>query len=410
MSLHTEHLNQHKMNRVFKAIVETNLPVDMFLTNILSKSFIETNNISLSDLLSNLEKNTFAMNEAWWNPFSWFTKKQAARPAARPEPKEEPVYNYPSVSTGKTSYIGRTPAEARAMAGHGEGRKLAGGAEGEKAVKDAIKSFLLGKDGSVDEFVAKLHMPNASINKIAMVKHLAKALVKFLDKYEFKYDVITDKAAKDKFKSEHEQLMNKMESRLLSSALGFAGDVVADFDKFSGAQQSSLYNKISAMAEGKFKPEDISRIEMSGHSQESVSKVAKKALDAIETKKGMGKIGDTAPETKTEVPAPEEKDLGPEPVDLSGKKSKSPQRDAEAALRKQKLGSMGSLEDYFRFFRFKKGEEMHQVENEAELMDAIKNKKLNKIAVISQLRSAAEKAAPKVASDLNRVADQIKAM
>lgn len=407
MSLHVEYMNQHRMNRVLKVATESNLPLDTFVVDVISKSLTECKTNSLSELLAIMEKNSTSMNEAWWNPFSWFKKKKsAAKSSSAPAtPREEPVYDLPSYTKGGTSYIGRTPQEARGLYGQVKGKELAGGEAAEKAVKDTIKSFLIGKDGTAEDLVAKLNISDASPNRVAMVKHLAKALVKFLDNFEFKYNVISDPAFKEKFRLEHEALMSKMESRQLSAALGFAGDVVADFDKFTGPQQSNLYNKISAMAEGKFKSEDTSRIQMAGYSPESVTRIAKKALAAIEAKKGMG--GMTADKGETQATTTPEEDMGPTPVDLSGKKSKNPKGEAEKALKKQKLGSMGSLEDYFRYFRFKKGGVMQQVENEAELFDAIKNKKLNKIAVLAQLRSAAENSPAKLASDLTRVADAV---
>lgn len=412
MSLQTESLNNHKMSRVLRVIEESRILPEEFIEFIFVPTFLESRSDDVGNFLSNLERKVFNTNEAWYDRlFNLFRRKKTPVDDIVPTTSRE---------YGGKSYLGRTAGEAESMVSHARGRDLAGGQAGELVIKNMMKQFLFGKDGNIENLLAKIHMPNLSPNKISMLKSLARGLNKFIDGYEFKYTIASSEEQKQKMISQHKNVLSKMASKQLADVLGFAGDIIADFDKFSAGQQSGLYSRLQNIASGKLSPEHLSRIDMNNYDKNAIIKFAQDALNTIEEKKGMGKLGSEPAATNvgnSEKAAPAYEPGEAPPVDTRGVKTKDPVGLAGRELRKQRLQYMKNLNDYLgAFFKYSGDDNtVQQVENEKDFMDVLKRKEKpfgpwNN--VVTRLKFDADKieaSNPKLASSLRALANDVTA-
>jgi hypothetical protein len=341
MFLHTKILLENKFNNVMKLVKKTGMSKYWFMENHFIPTLLNKNSLDLTSFITNLEKSFSKLVEAIM-----------------------PTSNFASLH-----------------------KEMGGGEEAEKEAITAVRDFVFGKEGNLDNVIQNINIPELTSGKTALVKKLVSDLSKFLSNYKFEHPDTPDKAFIDK-KTEKETV-NRILGRRIAAILGNAGNVYDDLVAFDVEKIKSYYAGIDAMANGNFTPEQIDMLNKNNFDPTSIQNLADKIRNII-----VGKVSRTGSKEETEQ------------ILLPRK---------ESYTKEQKILMKAlSIDDVVKVIKVvdKDSEQEYNAQNVEGLKNSIKNREVPKIEVTTKLKAAKEFLLtkvnrPRLAYQIDNLLDQI---
>ena len=341
MFLHTKILLENKFNHILKLVKKTGMSKYWFMENHFIPTLLHKNSMDISSFMNNLEKSFSKLVEA--------------------------------------TMVSESFADLH--------KEMGGGDAAEKEAIAAVRDFVFGKEGNLDNILHNINIPELTSGKTALVKKLVSDLSKFISNYKFQHPEKPEEAFIDK-KAEKDTV-NKILGRPIAALLGNPGNVYDDLVAFDIEKIKSYYAGIDSMAEGNFSPEQIDMLNKNNFEPTSIQNLADKIRNII-----IGKVSRTGSKEEAEQ--------------ILMPKKESYNKDQKIWMKAL------SLDDVVKAIKVVDKDSGHEynAQNVEGLKDSIKNREVAKIDVITKLRAAKEFLTtkinrPRIASQIDSFLDQI---